>query len=111
MTPRSRMSAFWPSSVPRIGRGRRRRWKILRSLVCIRTGNEGKHIAAPVLASKEDLVGEETKETLIRQGNDDPLHATRKPSTAHRVDVRPAQVAELPTKEEIDRRDSEVPES
>ncbi|MEA2415593.1 MAG: hypothetical protein QOI58_2250, partial [Thermoanaerobaculia bacterium] len=25
-------------------------------------------------------MGEETKETLIRQGNVDPLHATRKPS-------------------------------
>jgi hypothetical protein len=80
-------------------------------LGCIRIRTEGKHIAATALASKEDLVGEETKETLIRQGNDDPLHATRKPSTADTVDERPAQVAEMPTKEEIERRHSEVPES
>jgi hypothetical protein len=77
----------------------------------IRRRSEGKHIAARAVASKEDLVGEETKETLIRQGNDDPLHATRKPSTADTVDERPAQVAEMPTKEEIDRRHSNVPES
>jgi hypothetical protein len=56
-------------------------------------------------------VGEETKETLIRQGNVDPLHATRKPSTADSVDERPAQVAEMPTKEEIERRHSGTPES
>jgi len=55
-------------------------------------------------------VGEETKETLIRQGNDDPLHATRKPSTADSVDERPAQVAEMPTKEEIERRHDLQPE-
>jgi hypothetical protein len=80
-------------------------------LGCIRIGTEGKHIAASAFASKEDLVGEETKETLIRQGNDDPLHATRKPSTADAVDEQPAQVAEMPTKEEIERRHSGVPES
>jgi hypothetical protein len=76
-----------------------------------RWSSEGKHIAASALASKEDLVGEETKETLIRQGNDDPLHATRKPSTADAVDERPAQVAEMPTEEEIERRHSGTPES
>jgi hypothetical protein len=63
------------------------------------------------LRPKEDLVGEETKETLIRQGNDDPLHSTRKPSTADKVDERPAQIAEMPTKEEIERRHSSAPES
>jgi hypothetical protein len=56
-------------------------------------------------------VGEETKETLIRQGNDDPLHATRKPSTADEVDDRPAQVAEMPTEEEIERRHSGTPDN
>jgi hypothetical protein len=56
-------------------------------------------------------VGEETKETLIRQGNVDPLHATRKPSTADSVDERPAQVAEMPAKEEIEQRHSGTPES
>ena len=55
-------------------------------------------------------MGEETKETLIRQGNDDPLHATRKPTTADAVDERPAQVAEMPTEEEIERRHSDAPE-
>jgi hypothetical protein len=74
-------------------------------------GTEGKHIAGSALASKEDLVGEETKETLIRQGNEDPLHATRKPSTADTIDEKPAQVAEMPTKEEIERRHSGVPEN
>jgi hypothetical protein len=49
-------------------------------------------------------LGEETKETLIRQGNDDPLHATRKPSTADSIDESPAQVAEMPTAEEIEQR-------
>ncbi|MBV8543643.1 MAG: hypothetical protein JO093_20325 [Acidobacteria bacterium] len=56
-------------------------------------------------------MGEETKETLIRQGNVDPLHATRKPSTADSVDEQPAQVAEMPAKEEIERRQSDAPES
>jgi hypothetical protein len=49
-------------------------------------------------------VGDETKDTLIQQGNDDPLHAPRKPTTADAVDEQPAQVAEMPTAEEIERR-------
>ena len=52
-------------------------------------------------------MGDETKETLIEQGNTDPLHATRKPSTAEAVDERVPQVAEMPTKEELDRRHEE----
>jgi len=52
-------------------------------------------------------MGDETKETLIEQGNNDPLHATRKPSTAESVDERTPQVAEMPTKEELDRRHEE----
>ena len=52
-------------------------------------------------------MGDETKETLIEQGNVDPLHATRKPSTAESVDETPAQVAEMPTKDELDRRHEE----
>ena len=52
-------------------------------------------------------MGDETKETLIDQGNHDPLHATRKPSTAEAVDERTPQVAEMPTKEELDRRHEE----
>jgi len=49
-------------------------------------------------------MGDETKETLIEEGNNDPLHATRKPSNAESVDDRTPQVAEMPTKEELDRR-------
>lgn len=41
-------------------------------------------------------MGDETKDTLIDQGNRDPLHATRKPSTARKVEERPAQAAEMP---------------
>jgi len=52
-------------------------------------------------------MGDETKETLIEQGNTDPLHATRKPSTAESVDERPPQVAEMPTAEELERRHEE----
>src|SRR5207248_10448354 len=43
----------------------------------------------------EDSMGDETKETLIEQGNQDPLHATRKPSTAESVDERTPPVAEM----------------
>ena len=52
-------------------------------------------------------MGDETKETLIEQGNNDPLHATRKPSTAETVDERTPQVAEMPTEGELDRRHQE----
>ena len=49
-------------------------------------------------------MGDETKENELRHGNYDPLHATRKPSTAESVDERPAQVAEMPTADEVARR-------
>jgi hypothetical protein len=52
-------------------------------------------------------MGDETKETLIDQGDDDPLHATRKPSTADEVDERTPGVAEMPTREELERRHEE----
>jgi hypothetical protein len=52
-------------------------------------------------------MGDETKETLIDQGNTDPLHAARKPSTAESVEERTPQVAEMPTEEELDRRHEE----
>lgn len=52
-------------------------------------------------------MGDESKSNEIEHGNYDPLHATRKPSTADEVEERPSQVAEMPTKEEIKRRDEE----
>jgi hypothetical protein len=53
----------------------------------------------------EDSMGDETKRTELERGNDDPLHATRKPSTADSVAEQPAQVAEMPTLDELKRRD------
>lgn len=50
-------------------------------------------------------MGDESKRNELERGNYDPLHATRKPSTAIEVDEQPAPVAEMPTKEEIERRD------
>ena len=52
-------------------------------------------------------MGDETKETLIDQGNTDPLHATRKPSTAESIDERAPQVAEMPAQDELERRHQE----
>ena len=50
-------------------------------------------------------MGEESKRNELEHGNYDPLHATRKPSTARTVDERTPQVAEMPTKEEVERRE------
>ena len=50
-------------------------------------------------------MGDESKRNELTHGNKDPLHAPRKPSTAEHVDDRPAQVAEMPTAEEMKRRD------
>ena len=50
-------------------------------------------------------MGDETKRSELERGNDDPLHATRKPSTADSVEERPAQGAEMPTLDELKRRD------
>ena len=52
-------------------------------------------------------MGDETKKNEIDHGNYDPLHATRKPSTAESVDEKPADTAQMPTKEELARRDSQ----
>jgi hypothetical protein len=52
-------------------------------------------------------MGDETKETLIDQGNTDPLHATRKPSNAASIEDETPPVAEMPTSEELDRRHEE----
>lgn len=52
-------------------------------------------------------MGDETKSNELDHGNYDPLHATRKPSTADSVDEVPADAAQMPTKEELARRESE----
>ena len=49
-------------------------------------------------------MGDETKGTLIDQGNPDPLHATRKASTAQKVEEEPAQVAQMPSAAEVQNR-------
>jgi len=50
-------------------------------------------------------MGDETKAGEVRRGNEDPLHATRKSSTADSVAEEPADVAQMPTREEIERRE------
>lgn len=52
-------------------------------------------------------MGDESKRNELEHGNYDPLHATRKPSTAEEVKEVPEQVAEMPTAEEIERRESD----
>jgi hypothetical protein len=52
-------------------------------------------------------MGDETKENELDHGNYDPLHATRKRSTAESVDEEPADVAQMPTQEELARRETE----
>lgn len=49
-------------------------------------------------------MGDETKRGELERGNYDPLHATRKPSTADAVDEEPDQAAQMPSKEEAERR-------
>ena len=49
-------------------------------------------------------MGDETKETLIDQGKPNPLHATRKPSTAQKVEEEPAQVGQMPSAAEVQNR-------
>ena len=50
-------------------------------------------------------MGDETKRDELRRGNDDPLAATRKPSTADAVEKRPKDVAQMP------RDEDELPEA
>ena len=52
-------------------------------------------------------MGDETKATEIEKGNTDPLRAPKKPSTAEAVEKTPSPVAEMPTQEEMDRREEE----
>jgi hypothetical protein len=50
-------------------------------------------------------MGDETKKTEVERGNTDPLRGPLAPSTAERVERRPADVAEMPTRSELERRD------
>jgi hypothetical protein len=50
-------------------------------------------------------MGDETKKTEVERGNTDPLRGPLAPSTAEAVERRPADVAEMPTRAELERRD------
>ncbi len=41
-------------------------------------------------------MGDETRDNELRHGNYDPLHATRKPSTAEEIEEEPDPVAQMP---------------
>ncbi|HEX8152536.1 MAG TPA: hypothetical protein VF698_05395 [Thermoanaerobaculia bacterium] len=45
-------------------------------------------------------MGDETKRDELRRGNDDPLAAPRKPSTADAVERQPKDVAQMPRDED-----------
>jgi hypothetical protein len=47
-------------------------------------------------------MGDESKDNELKHGNYDPLHATRKPSTAEEVDEQPSDVAQMPKPGEIE---------
>ncbi len=49
-------------------------------------------------------MGDETKETLLDQGNPDPLHAPRKPTTADSIDEVVPPAAQMPSPAEVKRR-------
>ena len=41
-------------------------------------------------------MGDETRDNELKHGNYDPLHGTRKPSTAEQVEEEPEPVAQMP---------------
>ena len=41
-------------------------------------------------------MGDESRDNELEHGNYDPLHATRKPSTADSVDETPSELAQMP---------------
>ena len=45
---------------------------------------------------------DQTRETLIDQGDRDPLHATRRPSTANKVEEVPPFVAQILPQGDVD---------
>lgn len=56
-------------------------------------------------------MGDETKDTELEHGNYDPLHATRKPSTADAVEETTPQVAEMPADRRRPERSDDSPRS
>lgn len=52
-------------------------------------------------------MGDESKQNEVEQGNRDPLHDTRKPSTAEQIDEEPSELAQMPTAGETDHRADE----
>jgi hypothetical protein len=51
-------------------------------------------------------MGDESKQTEFEHGNTDPLHATRKPSTAEHVDEQASELAQVPkSPDELPRND------
>ena len=54
-------------------------------------------------------MGDETRKNEVEKGSYDPLHATRKPSTADAVDEEPGEVAQMPeTREDVERLKDET---
>ncbi|MEO6260450.1 MAG: hypothetical protein ABIP63_08865 [Thermoanaerobaculia bacterium] len=49
-------------------------------------------------------MGDETKETLLGQGNPDPLHAPRKPTTADSIEEAVPPVAQMASTAEVESR-------
>ena len=52
-------------------------------------------------------MGDESKQSELEQGHRDPLHETRKPSTAEAVDEEASELAQMPTAGEADHRADE----
>lgn len=63
----------------------------------------------PIVPSWRFALGDETRKTEVEHGNYDPLHATRKPSTADAVDEESPEVAQMPeTREDVERLKNET---
>ena len=63
----------------------------------------------PILPSWRFSLGDETRKNEVEKGNYDPLHATRKPSTADAVEEQPPEVAQMPeTREDVERLKDET---
>jgi hypothetical protein len=50
-------------------------------------------------------MGDETKRSEIEQGHEHQLNEPLKPSSAESIEEKPADVAEMPTAEEVKRKD------
>ena len=63
----------------------------------------------PIVPSWRFTLGDETRKTEVDHGNYDPLHATRKPSTADAVEEEAPEVAQMPeTREDVERLEDET---